>query len=633
MRERKSSIQKKLMRLGLLTSSVVLVLTCTGFFTYEYFTFRQASKDRLSTLGEIISENSTAALAFQSAEHAEEILDALKAEHHIVAAVLYDRAGNVFAKYPLNLKKENVPVPLGKDGYNYVNSHLEGFQPVVQKGRRLGTLYLQSDMKAIYQRFERYAIIALLVILISVIVAYLLAKKLQKTISEPIFSLATTADKISIHNDYTARAMKFDEDELGTLTDAFNKMLSQIEKQNAEIRGFNHALELKINERTTELEQANNELRLKSDFEETVIDSSIDMIAVFDKDFNYVMLNKYATEAFGLEGKNVIGQNILHVFPKLKESIMYQHLQQTFATGKMLLDKNYQSNVSDRIMENYFVPLVDKDGIVYRVLLIGHDITEISHANERLKMVNEEIEKSNHDLEQFAYVASHDLQEPLRKIQTFSQLLEKKLDDKETVRLYISKIISSAARMTDLIKAVLDYSRLSNEKGQFEYVDLNEVVDNIRTDLEVTIQEKAVEIKAGQLPTIWANQLQMNQLFLNLISNSIKFSARPPEIIISSRYRSANEVKAISNIDFAGPAVELIFQDNGIGFEQAYADKIFTVFQRLHGKQEYPGTGIGLALCKKIINNHHGAISVSSSPGEGTTFNILLPGNTISSNI
>ncbi|MGI8635404.1 MAG: sensor histidine kinase, partial [Segetibacter sp.] len=285
------------------------------------------------------------------------------------------------------------------------------------------------------------------------------------------------------------------------------------------------------------------------------------------------------------------------------------------------------SHLSDLIMQNFFIPLFDKDNKVYRVLVIGHDITEISKTHEQLKQLNSELEKSNLNLEQFAFIASHDLQEPLRKIQTFSQLLERDLDNKESIKRHLSKIISSAGRMTDLIKAVLNYSRLSNEKGDYEEVDLKQVLDSVTSDLELKIIEKEAVINAGDLPVIYGNPLQLTQLFLNLISNSIKFSEKKPEISISSVIIDKREAIAIDGFNYNGTCVELIFKDNGIGFEQHYAEKIFTVFQRLHGKQDYPGTGIGLALCKKIVDNHDGQISVKSAPGKGTEFKILLPAN------
>jgi two-component system CheB/CheR fusion protein len=462
----------------------------------------------------------------------------------------------------------------------------------------------------------------ILAIAVSSVMAYLLSQRLQKTILDPILALADTAGNISHQHDYTVRAKKFDNDEIGGLTDAFNQMLDQIEAQNAEITSFSHDLEKKVDERTTELNHANSELKLKSEFVETIIDSTVDVIAVFDTQLNFVILNKYGREIYGVKD-DILGRNIFDVFPQVKNSPMYDDLQRALK-GEKVYNPKYMSRVSNRILENFYVPLLDKDNKVYSLLVIGHDITDTTEANEKLLLLNKELEKSNRDLEQFAFVASHDLQEPLRKIQTFSHLIESKIDYKETTRKYIEKVISSAMRMTELIKSVLNYSRLSNENEGFAPVDLNQVVENIRSDYELTIAEKQAIIEVDELPVLPGNQLQLNQLFLNLISNSLKFSEVKPVISITSRIVEKSQ---LTSNGLKGQYAELIFKDNGIGFEQHYADKVFTVFQRLHNKQQYPGTGIGLALCKKIVDNHGGHISVSSRLGEGTTFTIYLPFN------
>jgi PAS domain S-box-containing protein len=618
------SIQRKLMRLVLVTSAVVLFLTCVGFYTYEFFAYRQTAKSHLSTLGEIIATNSTAALAFADNEVASETLQALKAEKNIVAAGLYDANGHLFAKYPANISNLNLPLHPNADGYNYKSNFLEGYQPVVEGHKRVGTLFLQSDLKAIYERFERYTIIVFLIMVVSFFVAYLLSKSLQKNISQPILALAETAGTISTEHDYKVRASKFDDDEVGALTDAFNRMLAQIERQNDEITSFNHALEKKVNERTIQLEKANNELKLKNDFVETIIDSSVDVIAVFDKDLKYVVLNKYGEDLYAVKEKDVIGKNILQVFPQIEDAQMYSDLVGAL-NGKIIHNPYYKSRLSNQVLENFYIPLKDKDRNVYSILVIGHDITKIVEANEKLQVVNNQLEKSNRDLEQFAFVASHDLQEPLRKIQTFSQLADKNLTDEEAAKRYLGKIMSSAARLTDLIKAVLNYSRLSNEKGGFEQVDLNTILDNIKLDYELKIAEKQAVIENDKLPVIEGNQLQLNQLFLNIISNSLKFTDRQPHISISSKIVEKERLQGIDGLNGAGNYVELVFKDNGIGFDQQYAEKIFTVFQRLHSRDAYPGTGIGLALCKKIVDNHRGHIEVKSELGVGTEFNVYLP--------
>ncbi|HOY06149.1 MAG TPA: ATP-binding protein [Saprospiraceae bacterium] len=489
------------MRVILQTCGAVLILTCTAFFAYEYYSFLRTTRIQLSTLGKVIASNSTAALAFDNREDASTLLSALKAEPHIVAACLYDEAGNVFSTYPEGISVDVFPQRPGADGYIYTGTYLEGFEPSVEGNKKLGTLYLKSDMEAMYARFQLYGRIAFLVIVGSFFFAFFLSRRLQKTISDPIHSLADTARSISEHKDYGVRATKSNVDELGLLTDAFNQMLTQIEAQNSAITAFNQQLEQKVHQRTAQLEQAKDEM----------------------------------------------------------------------------------------------------------------------------EVINNKLVKSNRDLEQFAYVASHDLQEPLRKIHTFTEMAEKKALDQEQQKLYFQKIKSSAKRMSELITAVLNYSRLSRTAEEFADTDLNIVVENIKTDFELLISEKNATIENKGLPVIKGISLQLHQLCLNLISNALKFTEQQPVIQITSRVVSAEDISRMTGWVANGNYAELVFKDNGIGFDQQYAQKIFTIFQRLHDKHSYAGTGIGLALCKKIVDNHNGFITAQSEVGKGSAFYIYLP--------
>jgi signal transduction histidine kinase len=236
-----------------------------------------------------------------------------------------------------------------------------------------------------------------------------------------------------------------------------------------------------------------------------------------------------------------------------------------------------------------------------------------------------ELNKSNHDLEQFAYIASHDLQEPLRKIRNFSDLLEKNIHDEDKTRKYISKIDMASSRMLLLIKDVLNYSRLSKADKTFINISLQETLNNVKLDMELLIEEKDAVIKSTGLPVIIGIPLQLYQLFFNLISNSLKFSIAKPVISITCRDIPADEIKKNTPLQTTVPHIELLFKDNGIGFEQKYAKQIFTIFKRLNSKDAYTGTGIGLALCKKIVDNHNGLISVTSEVGKGTLFSVILP--------
>ena len=241
-----------------------------------------------------------------------------------------------------------------------------------------------------------------------------------------------------------------------------------------------------------------------------------------------------------------------------------------------------------------------------------------------LQKMNEQLRRSNHDLAQFAYIASHDLQEPLRKIQSFIDILEQN-GVQEANQVYFNKIKGSARRMSALIKDVLNYSRIDKNEALFASVDLNHVLNSVKSDYENLIREKSAIIKSARLPVINGIESQLRQLFANLISNSLKFSSAHPEITITASILTADEIKDYPALETGRSYLGISFSDNGIGFEQQYADKIFMIFQRLHSRMEYGGTGIGLALCKKIAENHHGIIKATAKPGEGAVFLVLLP--------
>jgi PAS domain S-box-containing protein len=612
------------MKVIMLTSGIVLVMTCAAFFVYEYITAREMMRRQVITLGQIIATNSTAALAFDNSQDAAETLNALKAENNIRAAALYDKDGKLFAKYPSSISPFYIPSHPGALSYHFTDSYLEGFQAVEQNGTRLGTIFLRSDMKQMYRRFMLYGIIAVVFIIISFIFAWVISKRLQRTISTPILQLADTAKIVSDDQNYSVRAIKRSDDEVGTLTDAFNHMLTRIGIQNAEITGLNQNLENKVRERTRELETANQALIEQTQFSRNILDSSVDLIAVFDTELRYVTLNKQGEETYNITQDEVIGRYVADVFPQTVETGMVDDLKRALK-GEFVRHVNYKSGVTKRHYENFYIPLIDQDGNVNRIVTIAHDITDIMQANEKLQALNTELEKSNRELEQFAYVASHDLQEPLRKIQTFTELGERHMNDHEVLKRYLQKVSSSAQRMTELIKAVLNYSRLSKSEYEFVEVDLNNILQNIYTDLELLIEEKGAIINNDKLPVTYGIPLQLHQLFINLITNSLKFNERRPEINITSEYVKGSDVTDVEGIAKQRDYIKIRFSDNGIGFDQRFAEKVFSIFQRLHSDKRIEGTGIGLAVCKKIVENHQGFITVHSELKVGTTFFIYLP--------
>ena len=252
---------------------------------------------------------------------------------------------------------------------------------------------------------------------------------------------------------------------------------------------------------------------------------------------------------------------------------------------------------------------------------------ELKNKNEQLLVLNEALSKSNHDLQQFASVASHDLQEPLRKIQVFSKFLKDRSFGEMTAasKQYVEKIISSANRMKTLIVDILAYSKLSAEDSKFEEVDLKALFEEIIDDFDLKIEEKQALVELGELPTIEVNKGQLRQVFNNLISNALKFT-RPgvqPRVIIQHKKINAREI-GLSLLDDENYC-RISVKDNGIGFDEKYASAIFSLFERLNPKSTFEGSGIGLAIAQKIIDKHHGIIISKSKEGEGSEFNIILP--------
>ena len=399
----------------------------------------------------------------------------------------------------------------------------------------------------------------------------------------------------------------------GTATDIHEQKEAQ-----RVLKKYATELEAKVKERTAELRQ-------QISLAEALIDSSLDIIAIYDKETRLLHANNRFLEHFKLMKENVIGKKLDEIFPGSVEG--QERLHKAFL-GESLYYTAVKSSFSDAYFTSFVVPLRNVNEEIFAALVVAHDVTEIIKTNEMLKVsanqlrqANESLIKKNQELEQFAYVASHDLQEPLRKISTFAKMLSRNVGEiPEPNGKYVEKIIQSSNRMSQLISDVLQFSQLNKNEGFIE-VDLNEILQNIRTDLELLIEQKKAVIHSDPLPVIEAIPRQMGQMFYNLISNSLKFIRADADVVVKISSERTEYVTAESKV----PAYRITFSDNGIGFNEVYAEKIFHMFQRLNSREEFSGSGIGLAMVKKIISTHHGEISVKSKEGIGSEFHIILP--------
>lgn len=281
----------------------------------------------------------------------------------------------------------------------------------------------------------------------------------------------------------------------------------------------------------------------------------------------------------------------------------------------------------------------DQTGSPVTVLGVAQETTEQKEFAEELsKQVadrtkdllksNQELKNINAELQQYVHVSSHDLQEPLRKIRIYTDMIMKRDRERlsEVSRAHFEKITLAAERLSRALKDLLNFNSI-NKDEQYSAVNLNEVIKMAEDDLELVVAQKSAVIECGRLPEVKAVAVQMHQLFYNLLNNALKFSSgeAPPHVAIMAHPISSQNAQQYHHLDGSRKYVEIIVRDNGIGFHQSAAEKIFTMFQRLHDRRVYDGTGIGLALCRKVVQNHGGRIWASSAPGKGASFHIILP--------
>jgi PAS domain S-box-containing protein len=350
----------------------------------------------------------------------------------------------------------------------------------------------------------------------------------------------------------------------------------------------------------------------------TLMDNLPDAIYFKDDQSRFICTNKANLEKIGVAGlEEVIGKTDSDFFTEEHARQAYEDERRIMATGFPIVDLEEKETWPDgheTWVSTTKMPLRDEQGQIVGTFGISKDITQKKLAEEELKNKTAELARSNSELEQFAYVASHDLQEPLRMVASYTQLLARRYKSKldADAEEFIGYAVEGVTRMQALINDLLAYSRVGTRPLQFEPTELKGALDRALANLKLAMEDSQAVVTSDDLSVVEGDITQLGQLFQNLVGNAIKFrSEEAPRIHISARKESRYWVIGV--------------RDNGIGIDPSYFQRIFVIFQRLHGKSEYPGTGIGLAICKKIVERHGGRIWVESEPGKGTAFYFTIP--------
>ncbi len=645
------ALRRKLMKVILLTCGMVLLLNCIALFTYQYFTLRQAAERNLAMLGEVVAANSTAALAFSNEADAAGILSALEAEPQIIAAALYNADGDLFAKYPPSVSTDDLPTASELDRRAYAHRGLAVFRPVSERGRPLGTLFVKSDMRSLYSSTLFFGLVAVLVIAGSLSVAYLISARLEQTISRPILALADTATAISERRDYSTRASKQSDDEVGKLTDAFNHMLSRIQSQLG-------SLDL-LRQTTRAIADRHDmpsifKVVLRSLEESMPIDFGC--VCLYEAPADFLTVASVGPHSLAIARELELAERLQ--IP-VEQNGLTRCVQGTLVYEPDLTHAPFRlpAQLERAGLRSMVCAPLSVDNVIFGVLIAArreangftsNDCEFLKQLSEHMALASRQmqlhsaLQQAYDDLRQsqqtvmqqerlralgqMASGIAHDINNAISPVTLYTEsLLEREPNLSERTRNYLTTIHQSIEDVAKTVARMREFYRNREPQLVLAAVDLNraakQVIEMTQARWSAQPQERGIVIELKteldeHLPIIMGAEAEIRDALTNLIFNAVDAMQEGGTLTIRTRALSGHLPH-----DSSGVSVAIEVTDTGAGMDNETRQRCLEPFFTTKGER---GTGLGLAMVYGMIQRHSADMEIDSELGKGTTIRLIF---------
>jgi PAS domain S-box-containing protein len=615
-------IQRKFAIGTLLITVPGIVFISAFLIVTEFKSLRELRFANTRAFVGMIATNAASAVLFDDPGTAREILSGITADPDAEVAAIYDAKGKLYAWFPTNLPPSSVPQVPQSAGVKFQGPRLEVFADIFSRGSYSGVAYLRMNLGPMQQRFRLYMLTVAGVAALSILLVLMLSRLLQRWTVTPLLSLSATAKAIAAESNYSLRARKQSEDEVGALVEGFNRMLDEIERSQA-----------RVQEELTERRRVEEALRRSEEQMQLVADNVPALISYLSRERTYLFCNRAYSTWFGVSHDQVVGSSMRDLMGEEAWEKLRPHVDAAFAGEQVEfeVEANYKHGPARWIHATY-TPQCDDTGSVMGLVILVTDITARKQVEQALATAQQQLQQHATDLEEtveqrtamlretigeleaFSYSIAHDMRAPLRSMRGFAGILATEHADQldDTGQDFLRRICRSSERLDALIQDVLNYSRVVRSELRLQPVDLAQLTREIVESYPNLQSPQAEVILQEPLPPVQANLAALTQVLSNLLGNAVKFVAKgvKPRVVVRAERRD----------EF----IRLWIEDNGIGIEVEAQKRLFQMFQRIHRADLYEGTGIGLAIVRKAVERMGGRVGVESRPDKGSRFWVEL---------